>query len=51
MKHAFALFILSAALVISLRATYACNHDIECPEKWVWSDAEGTCVEAAPGTS
>ena len=51
MKHAFALFMLSALLIIPFSAAYACNHDILCPEKWVWSDAEGTCVEAEPGTS
>lgn len=22
----------------------ACD-DVECPQKWVWSDAEGTCIE------
>jgi len=22
----------------------ACD-DVECPESWVWSDAEGTCIE------
>jgi len=48
MKHAFAVFILSAALFLSLRVAYACNHDILCPDQWVWSDAEGTCVEAGP---
>ncbi len=50
MKRAFALIMVSAALVISLRAAYACNHDILCPVQWVWSDAERTCVEATPPT-
>ncbi|MFQ5625622.1 MAG: hypothetical protein ACE5FM_03095 [Methyloligellaceae bacterium] len=51
MKHAVALFMLCAAIIISLSAAYACNHDILCPEKWVWSDAEGTCVEDSKETS
>ncbi|MCH8239665.1 MAG: hypothetical protein IIB62_06375 [Proteobacteria bacterium] len=50
MKRAFASIMVSAALVISLRAAYACNHAILCPDQWVWPDAEGTCVEAVPPT-
>ena len=42
---------LHAALVAGLLAgsagaALACSHDIQCPDKWVWSDKEGTCVEA-----
>ena len=51
MKHAFALFMLAALLVIPLGAASACGHDILCPVKWVWSDAEGTCVEDPKETS
>jgi hypothetical protein len=51
MKHSFALILLSAILGLSAGAAYACDYDILCPTKWVWSDAEGTCVEDTKGTS
>jgi len=51
MKYAFSLFMLSAAPAISVGAAYACNHDIQCPDNWVWSDGEGTCVEDPKGTT
>ncbi len=37
--------ILIAATFVCLFAwqAMACD-DVECPEMWVWSDAEGTCV-------
>jgi hypothetical protein len=51
MKHAIALLVLSTVSAFSTSAAYACNHDILCPVKWVWSDGEGTCIEAPKGTS
>ncbi len=50
MKQTFLLLLFISALAAGAGRVYACNHDILCPEKWVWSDAEGTCVEAEPGT-
>jgi hypothetical protein len=50
MRHVFALFVLTALSVLSVGAAYACNHDILCPDNWVWSDGEGTCVEEPKGT-
>ncbi len=51
MKHALALLMLSAVSALSIGAAYACNHDILCPVKWVWSDGEGTCIEDTKETS
>ncbi len=51
MKHAIALLVLSAVSAFSTSAAYACNHDILCPVKWVWSDGEGTCIEDTKETS
>lgn len=51
MKYAFALFVLSAVSAITVGAAHACNHDIQCPDNWVWSDNEGACVEDAKGTT
>lgn len=48
MKRAFAMFMLSVMFVIPAGAAYACNHDILCPDQWIWSDLEGTCVEDTP---
>ncbi len=50
MKHALALLLFCTSTTLSA-AVYACNHDILCPTQWVWSDAEGTCVEDPKGTS
>jgi hypothetical protein len=42
----------SVLLAAGVGAVFACNHDILCPDDWVWSDDEGTCVEAPePGTT
>jgi len=51
MKYAFALLVLSAVSAITVGAAHACNHDILCPDNWVWSDGEGTCVEDPKGTT
>ena len=51
MKTSHFLLLLLALLSVRAGTAYACSHDILCPEKWVWSDAEGTCVEADPGTT
>lgn len=40
---------MATVLAIGIGAAHACSHDIYCPEKWVWSDSEGTCVEAPTG--
>ena len=50
MRFAFALFMLTTLSVLSGGAAFACNHDILCPDNWVWSDGEGTCVEDPKGT-
>lgn len=51
MKTAFLLIIALVAFAATPSSSLACNHDILCPDSWVWSDEEGTCVEAEPGTS
>jgi len=48
MKHIFLLILFASTLFAGV--ANACNHDILCPDQWVWSDAEGTCVEAETGT-
>lgn len=50
MKYAAAIMFMIASFAVG-SAAFACHHDITCPAKWVWSDAEGTCVENPEGTS
>lgn len=52
MKLIVTMVTVSAVLAAGIGSVYACNHDILCPDDWVWSDDEGTCVEAPePGTT
>lgn len=51
MKTCMLLMVAVVAMGITMGSSLACNHDIECPAAWVWSDEEGTCVEAESGTS
>ena len=50
MKYAIAIVLVCTNFAVG-SAAFACHHDIMCPAKWVWSDAEGSCVEAPGGTS
>ncbi len=51
MKATLILIISLFTFVLTSGTILACNHDILCADGWVWSDDEGTCVEAESGTS
>lgn len=42
--------IVGVALCAGAGAVLACDQDIFCPDTWVWSDSEGTCVKAPTET-
>lgn len=46
MKHFQVLLLLALVLSAGTSMAMACDQDIYCPVKWVWSDSEGTYVEA-----
>jgi len=51
MRHILLFALTLSAVLASAPATMACDEDIMCPVAWVWSDKEGTCVEAPMPTS
>lgn len=51
MKRSHLLIMIAALMTAGTSAALACDQDIYCPVKWVWSDSEGTCVEAPTGTT
>ena len=51
MRKFAVLTVLAIATGVNIGAAFACNHDVLCPVSWVWSDREGTCVEAPDPTS
>lgn len=50
MKRFAVLAVLALVAGINIGAAFACNHDILCPTGWVWSDNEGSCIEASEPT-
>lgn len=46
MRMLLALTFSTIIAATTVGAVFACDEDILCPDRWVWSDKEGTCVEA-----
>lgn len=46
--------IVSCGLILAACAggvALACDADIMCPDNWIWSDREGTCIHISERTT